>query len=126
MALQLTLSKENNFLYYDFIDAYWRIEDINYDTTMCNVTLVVYPNREARDKHKSMIQNYTISVGASLYVNYQTHLYLWNLTAPLASIFPNGIPLNENEQKTAIYNYIKAYTGLPFVDIFEPENLSNQ
>lgn len=41
--------------------------------------------------------------------------------ARIKDIFPDGIPLDADKQKTAIYNWVKVYTGLPFEDVFEEE-----
>ena len=43
MGLKLTLSKENNTLCYDFLDAYWHIENIVYTTTQVGGVLKCFP-----------------------------------------------------------------------------------
>ena len=35
------------------------------------------------------------------------------------TVFPNGIPITEPEQKDILYQLVKAYTKLPFEDVLE-------
>lgn len=119
MGLSLTLSKNNNNFYHDFIDAYWSLKDINYNTTDCTFELLVYPSREAKLNTGKEIQS--IGVGNAYFgTNVYPYLYQWTGFAKLTDLFPEGIPVDPNEQKKIIYNYIKQYTGLPFQDVFEP------
>ena len=118
MGLQLTLEKEKNALYYDFIDAYWSIKEIKYTTSDLYGRLICYPTREASHKIGQSVTEY-LSVGGSCLPIIEPKLYCWEFTAHISTIFPSGIPLSENEQKTAIYNWIKSYTRLPFEDVLE-------
>lgn len=36
-------------------------------------------------------------------------LYNWKFMARIRDIFPEGIPLDADKQKTAIYNWVKVY-----------------
>lgn len=119
MGLQLTLKKKDNSIYADFEDAYWSIENIQYTTTYGYADLYCYPSREAKYKKGEEIKDFTISVGGGMSPVYEPRLYHWAFTFPIADVFSVGIPLSEDEQKTAIYNWVKAYTGLPFVDVME-------
>ena len=121
MGLQLTLTKENNRLYFDFVDAYWSVDDINYTTQTVSFRLRCYPSREAKYKHLSQMETSSLPIGSASPLIYDTALYLWETYAMITDIFPSGIPLSENEQKTAIYNWVKSYTSLPFVDVLEAE-----
>lgn len=119
MGLKLTLGKENNRLYHTFTDAYWAIDGLNYTTTVIRFTLNCYPSREAKYKHNSQMSESMLSIGSASPLIYFTILYSWDTYVNITDIFPSGIPLSEDEQKTAIYNWIKSYTGLPFEDVLE-------
>lgn len=119
MGLQLTLAKENNRLYHDFTGAYWSADDITYTTSVVRFTLHCYPSREAKYKHNNNMPASTLPIGSASPNIYFTILYSWETYVMITDIFPTGIPLSEDEQKTAIYNWIKSYTGLPFVDVLE-------
>lgn len=118
MGLSLTLKKEYNNFYTDFIDAYWSIDNIQYTSTDCSFRLSAYPSREAK---KKMYQNISqLSIGGATYGTvFNPVLHEWVGFVQWKEIFPNGIPVDENEQKTVIYNYIKKYTQLPFNDVLE-------
>lgn len=118
MGLCLTLNKEKNKMHYDFIDAYWSVDNISYSTSVCLFDLNAYPTRDAKLANRTFHEDPSIGYGGSdPYVD--CILYTWNGVFAITDIFPNGIPLDENSQKTAIYNFVKAYTGLPFEDVFE-------
>lgn len=118
MGLSLTLSKECNALYNDFIDAYWCIENVCYSTTYIAWELNAYASRDAKYKAMQNVEN-TLPAGGALFPTYDTKLYRWNAQFAISTVFPNGIPLSEDEQLTAIYNFTKSYTGLSFEDVFE-------
>ena len=118
MGLKLTLEKEKNQMYYDFENAYWAIDEINYTTELLYGKLICYPSREARKKQGEKV-NSSLSVGGSYFPTVECLLYEWEFATKISSVFPNGIPLSVDEQKTAIYNWVKTYTGLPFVDVLE-------
>ena len=122
MGLKLTLPKECNHLDYEFKDAYWSISELSYDTKNCLFRLSAYPTREAKLANLSPLAPTLLPVGSSAYPVVNCELYLWEAIIPVQSIFLNGIPLDENEQKTSIYKFIKAYTRLPFEDVFEDDN----
>lgn len=122
MGFKLTLEKENNRLYHTFTDAYWSIDGLNYTTSVIRFTLNCYPSRESKYKHNSQMSESTLSIGSASPLIYFTILYSWDTYVNISTIFPTGIPLSEDEQKTAIYNWIKSYTGLPFEDVLE-ENI---
>ena len=119
MGLKLTLAKENNRLYHDFVDAYWSVDGINYSTTTVNFRLHCYPSRDAKYKNLSQMPASTLPVGSASPDIYDTVLYSWETYAMITDIFPSGIPLSEDEQKTAIYEYVKTFTKLPFEDVLE-------
>lgn len=121
MGLKLTLTKGNNHLAYDFVDAYWAITDLSYDTANCYFRLRAYPSREAKLADLSPVPFSTLPVGGASYPVVNCSLYMWEASIPTAQIFPSGIPLDADEQKTVVYNFIKAYTGLPYEDVFEEE-----
>lgn len=119
MGLLLPLSKTKNTMYYDFDQAYWAINDLMYSETACGFTLNAYPSREAKLMNNTILDNPTIGFGSSGTNVVDSILYTWNIQVAILEIFPSGIPLNPDEQKTAIYNWIKDFTGLPFEDVLE-------
>lgn len=118
MGFILNLSKENNSLYNDFDNAYWHIENITYTTSQVGGTLKCYPSRSASQKNGEQVTP-KLSIGNSVYPNVNACIYRWDFIFPLSSVFENSIPLDKNEQFTAIYKAIKNYTQLPFEDVFE-------
>lgn len=119
MGLQATLTKENNTLYADFTDAYWKVTEIRYTTNMVGFDFSCYASREASKHELEIMSTPSLSFGGANRPAYEPVLYRWLGEFPIVDIFPTGIPLDENAQKTAIYNFIKRYTGLPFTDVFE-------
>ena len=119
MGLKLTLTKENNRLYHDFVDAYWSVDGITYSTKTLNFVLNCYPSREAKYKHNGTMETSTLPIGSASPNVFFTVLYSWETYAMITDIFPDGIPLSEDEQKTAIYEWVKSYTGLGFEDVME-------
>ena len=105
-------------MYADFKKAYWVIKEIAYNTEFVSFRLVCYPSREA-SKMYLVESASTFKYGGMAQPTYEPSLRVWECTVNIKEIFPNGIPLGINTQKTAIYNWIKDYTGLPFKDIFE-------
>lgn len=120
MALELTLEAKYNHMAIDFIDAYWKITSITYDTEHVYFYLKTFPSREASKKASEFITDRLV-IGGSIYTTFEPQLYSWEGVTHIGDVFPNGIPLDPNEQKTALYNWIKAYTQLPFKDVFETE-----
>ena len=119
MGLQLTLDKTKNSMYTTFVDAYWAIHDVYYTTDMVTFTLEAYPSREAKLMEGQALEDPSIGFGAGDSPVY-CRLYTWHVLEPISEIFPNGvIPVGKDAQYTAIYNWIKAYTQLPFVDVLE-------
>lgn len=118
MGLKLTLEKDMNHMYYDFVDAYWKLEDISYTTEHVSFALCAYPSREA-SKNKNGKVEYGLPFGGSAYQFYMPLLYKWNGAETISTVFPEGIPLGANEQLTGIYNWVKRYTGIPFEDVLE-------
>ncbi len=120
MALSMTLSKTQNHMYEDYPDAYWVIEDINYNLEFVAGYLRCYPTRECSKKNGHQIEEWSqIPFGGPAFSSYNNMLWKWEFMARITDVFPNGIPLSSDEQKTAIYNWIKTYTNLPFEDVFE-------
>ena len=120
MALSLDLKKEDNHMYIDFKDAYWVIKEIAYNTELASFRLVCYPNRESSKMYLTEPAS-TFRYGGMTQPTYEPSLREWDGIAKIEEIFPSGIPLGSNAQKTAIYNWIKSYTGLPFEDVFEED-----
>ena len=122
MGLKLTITKEQNHLYTDFIDAYWAIEELSYDTDNCYFRLAAYPSREAKKMNLVPITDKSFPVGTSAQPVTSTMIYRWEAIIAIKDIFSSYLPLDSNVQKTMIYNFIKAHTGMPFIDVFEEEN----
>lgn len=121
MGLKLTLDIENSYMAVKYVDAYWKLENIRYSTTEVGAELFCYPSRDASKLNLVPMPSPTLPIGAPIKNVYEPKLYRWNLLANIVEIFPDGIPLDEDEQKTAIYKWIKKYTGLPFKDVIENE-----
>ena len=119
MGLLLDLPKEKNTMYYDFDNAYWVIENLSYDTTACGFELNAYPTREAHQMENTILKNNSIGFGSCGSNVVNGLLYAWNVELAIIDVFPTGIPLSPDEQKTAIYEWIKNYTKLPFIDVIE-------
>ena len=119
MGLKLTLDIENSYIAVRYVDAYWKLENVRYSTTEVGAELFCYPSREASQLNLVPMPSPTLPIGAPIKNVYEPRLYRWNILADIVDIFPNGIPLDENAQKTAIYIWVKSYTGLPFEDVFE-------
>lgn len=119
MGLQLTLEKSNNRQYFDYENAYWSVDDISYTTSVVKFVLNCYPNRDAKLKHLTEMPTPTLPIGSASPNVFDTILYSWETYVAITDIFPKGIPLSEDEQKTAIYKWVKEYTKLPFVDVIE-------
>lgn len=121
MALKMTLEAKYNHMGIDFIDAYWKITSISYDIEAVYFKLQAYPNREASKKSGDFIEE-RLPIGGAEFSTFEPRLYSWGGATYIQDVFPNGIPLDPNQQKTAIYNWIKGYTELPFEDVFEEES----
>lgn len=118
MGLKLTLPADKNPMYHEFVDAYWAISDPNYSMEEIAFVLEAYPSRDAKLLNGKPMESSSIGFGSGGDI-YSTRLYVWIVRQRITSIFPNGIPLDKDVQKTTIYNWIKAYTRLPFQDVFE-------
>ena len=119
MGLQMTLAKDKNKLYYDFHDAYWAITDLVHGTDSISFLLEAFPSREAKLKDRAPQENASIGYGGGDIV-VRSSLYEWRGIFEITAIFPSGaIPAGKDAQYTAVYNFIKAYTDLPFVDVLE-------
>ena len=120
MGLSMTLTKTQNHMYEDYLEAYWVITDIGYSTDMVSGNLVCYPSRECSKKNGTDVTDWqSISFGSPTFTTYKCDLWHWTFMERIEVIFPNGIPLSVDAQKSAIYNWIKDYTKLPFKDVFE-------
>lgn len=120
MALSMTLSKTQNHMYEDYHDAYWVIENIHYNLDFVAGYLRCYPTRDCSKKNGQMVEEWTqIPFGGPAFSSYNNMLWSWEFMSRITDVFPNGIPISSDEQKTAIYNWIKEYTGLPFEDVLE-------
>lgn len=115
----MTLPKDKNHMYTDFIDAYWAVSTLGYDSENVVFALTCYVSREARMLDGTSVEEPSIEGFGSCLPIYRPELYYWHHHCPIADIFPEGIPLDKDEQLKAVYLYIKAYTGLPFEDVFE-------
>ena len=121
MGLRMTLPKDKNHMYYDFIDAYWAIENVIYSLGMIDFSLRAFPSREAKLMTNDILPDPSIGYG-SAQENVNCILYEWHVFMELTNIFPDGsIPAGKTAQYTAIYNWVKEYTGLPFEDVLEDD-----
>lgn len=123
MGLLLTLPKEKNALYYDFEDAYWAIDNVFYSCDRIDFFLHAYPSRESKKKNYSILENPSFGYGSANGAgSVSSDLYTWHVTMSLTKVFKDGsIPAGKDAQYTAIYNWIKWYTELPWKDVFEED-----
>lgn len=127
MGLKLTVNKEDNSLYADFIDAYWRVDNIVFSNangeSYVSFELNTYPSRESASMNLQPITTNTFPVGGATAIAYNTKIRTWLATFKTNEVFTGSIPLSEAEQKDIIYPFIKAYTGITdWVDVLEEEN----
>jgi hypothetical protein len=123
MGLQMGLQKENNVLYYDFINAYWTIEDIRFSnqdgTNYTTFEFNAYPNREAY-KREGIPFTSNLNFGGATSLAINPMLYNWVCIEKTSLLFPDGIPVSETEQKDILYPYLKSYLEITeAVDVFE-------
>ena len=123
MGLKLTLEKTDNYVGCDFIDAYWSVDNIEYGNyggvAYVSFALNTYASRDAKYLDGTKVPNSGIQFGGSTKEYYDTKLHTWLVQITAASVFPDGIPLSEDEQKQVLYTYVKNYTKLPFEDVLE-------
>lgn len=121
MGLQLTLPKTANSIGDDFIDAYWVIQELRYETQDGNLYAVFWLNCYC-DRNASKLTGQPVQgleIGRPMSAVYDGKLYEYLGLVKANEIFPNGIPISSDDQKTVIYNWIKESTGLPFEDVLE-------
>ena len=122
MGLKYSLKSDQNHICLDFIDAYWVIEEIKYINNNAIGILRCFPSREISKKEGCRYTGWeTIKIGGPAFQYVKACLWEWEFMFPVEEVFPYGIPISEDEQKTAIYNWIKDYTGIPFEDVYEEE-----
>lgn len=119
MGLQLTINERQNLLHHTFEDAYWAIDKLSYDLTRVSFSLRAFPSRDAKIKEGTPVEEDVPVLGYSTDLRYSPELFHWRANFPVEQVFPNGIPLGKDAQYTAVYNFIKEHTGLPFADVFE-------
>lgn len=124
MGLQLSVSKQDNAVYADFVDAYWKIEGIAFFNSngdgFVSFELNTYPSREASKKVlDSLVQTGNIPVGGAETIVYKPRIRQWQASFKTSEVFPNGIPITESAQKDVLYQLVKSYTGLQFSDVLE-------
>lgn len=119
MGLQLTINERQNLLHHTFEDAYWAIDKLSYDLTRVSFSLRAFPSRDAKIKEGTPVEDDVPVLGYSTDLRYSPELFQWRANFPVEQVFPNGIPLGKDAQYTAVYNFIKEHTGLPFADVFE-------
>lgn len=119
MGLQMTLPKDKNGMYFDFVNAYWKVIEISYTTDRICVEVACYPSRECSKAEGMILENPSFDYGGPVNNHVFSKLYSFAFIVEIKDIFPSGIPLDVNQQKTAIYNFVKSYTGLPFENVFE-------
>lgn len=110
MGFKLTLKKENNNFYHNFVDAYWAIDGIALTTEngvfKVSCEIKCYPSREAKYKTGEAVE--TMTFGGSLSPMYNPLLYQFILLELATSVFgQDSIPTDTAQIKTAIYNYLK-------------------
>jgi hypothetical protein len=115
MGLIMRLDRQNATVYADFPEAYWSIGNIVFfeganKTAMVRFELTAYPSREAKYQD-SQPATPDLRFGGPA-AAYSTKLSTWAGEFPVAGIFPESIPTSVDEQKTALYGFVKQYLGL--------------
>ena len=82
MGLKLTIPKESNSFYVDFIDAYWYIRDIRYSMDTCVFELDAHPSREAKNLDLTELTPFGIG-GSQHGTRYNSILHSWTGCAPI-------------------------------------------
>lgn len=133
MGLQTTIGKDYNFLYTDFVDAYWAISgtgigSLEDGTLGVRYRLTAYPSREAKYKMSNKEVVSQLSIGGSEHYQYDCALYEFVDQVPFETIFSDGIALSDMDSlKTAIYNYIKtSHSDMNFTDVFEEGQVAEE
>lgn len=128
MGLKLTLDKNNNPIGFTFESAYWVIENLRYemssDALLVNFNLNCYSSRESSKMTGQNVVPMEYMKPTSGRINGKLcGMYHLNYAK---AIFPDGIPMERDEQLKAIYTFIKDYTGLPFEDVFEDDQKEDE
>lgn len=126
MGLKLTLPKDKNHMGAEFVDAYWAIVGLKYDIEAFTFTLTCFPSREARLLTGTSVEEPSIEGYGECEPVYHPELYSWSPWFSIAQVFPEGIPLGRDAQLKQIYTFIKAYTDLPFEDVFESDQTEEE
>lgn len=123
MGLKMTLPKTANALGTDFVDAYWVIQELRYETQEDGLFIVFwlncYPDRESSKLTGQPVQG--LNIGRPMSEVYNGKLYEFLGLVRASDLFPQGIPVSIDDQKTVIYNWVKVNTDLPFEDVFEQD-----
>ena len=126
MGLGLSIGRQDNVMYADFTDAYWKVDGIMFTNmggeSHVTFSLDAYPSREASKRTLEPISySGTIPVGGAVGIAYGPRLWHWEASFKTSEVFTNGIPMTEAEQKDVLYGLVKGYTGLPFTDVLETQ-----
>ena len=119
----MTLPKDKNHMATEFVDAYWAITELSYDFSILQFKLACFPSREAKQLDGTNVEDPSIEGYGSCQSVYRPELYSWTPYFGIEDVFPDGIPLGRDAQLTIIYGFIKEYTGLPFEDVLEGDQV---
>lgn len=120
MGLSLTVRKEDNHLYMEFPNAYWRIEDIVIAGGAVSFSLNTYPSRESAKKGGEQVkESGELLYGGPTRIAYDGKIRSWSASFVVGDVFPSGIPTTESGMKDVLYELVKSYTGLNFEDVLE-------
>lgn len=114
MGLKLTIPKQDNFLDYEFVDAYWKIDNIMFTNmngeSYVSFSLDAYPSRDASKKMLNSIEySNVIPIGGTPRIAYEPRLWHWEACFKTLDVFEDGIPTTEAEQKDVLYLFVKQY-----------------
>ncbi len=124
MAFSMDLSKDNNSLHHDFLDAYWMVDHLRFENAAGEnytlFSLLAFPSRESRLAQRQEVAS-TLDFGGPSGEVVDSVLYRWDAVFKTDLIFPLGIPIQEAEQKDALYPFVIAYLELTdYEPVFEP------
>lgn len=127
MGFLINLSKESNFMYMDYPEAYWYLDNVRtiYEQGVQKVLYDVsaYPSREVKNNEGLwLVSAYPFGYPTKSQVD--SCLYRFTDKHPTAEIFPNGMPADLSQVKSILYNHFKTYLdelGVEYTDVLEEE-----
>lgn len=127
MGFKINLPKESNYMYTDYPNAYWYLDNIRtiYEmgVQMVLYDVSAYPSREVKNSEgRWLVPAYPFGNSTQSQVN--ACLYRFTDKHPSAEIFPNGMPSDISEVKSILYIHFKSFLDsldIAYEDVIEEE-----